>query len=139
MLMYGDALTDLERDAMATMLRHDHPVTTLLRAQLDECRIKGRELTGVGFFTDIVVPQALAVPGLGSMHLNDAVVEIAGLEHGVGFVLFIRDGKLDVLEGFTYDEPWPDKIGNYSVGPAETLTPGDLRALQFAERRMGGS
>jgi hypothetical protein len=133
--MYGDALTELERDVIATMLRHEHPVARLLRAQLDVCHIKSRNLSGVGFFTDIVVPQVLAVSGLDSMHLNDAVLETDTLEHGAGFVLFIRNGMLEMLEGFTYDEPWPDKIGNYSVGPAETLTPEDLRALQFAERR----
>ena len=27
---------------------------------------------------------------------------------GAGFVLFIRSGRLSVLEGFTYGEDWPD-------------------------------
>ncbi len=29
-----------------------------------------------------------------------------GLEHGIGFVLFIEQGKLDMLELFTYEESW---------------------------------
>ena len=50
--MYGDPLTPLERDAVATMLRHAHPVPDVLRAQLEASRIKRRESTGVGFYTE---------------------------------------------------------------------------------------
>jgi hypothetical protein len=64
------------------------------------------------------------------------VAEIAGLERGVSFVLFVRDGMLDFLEGFTFDEPWPDRIDDYSVDSADTLTPNDLHALDAAERRV---
>jgi hypothetical protein len=133
--MYGDPLTQFERDVIATMLRHDHPVADALRAQLDVCRIKRRELTGVGFFTDMVVPQSLAIEGVGHMTLGDALAEIDGLDHGVGFVLFIRDGMLDTLEGFTYDGPWPDELATYSVRSADTLTPADIQALDAAQRR----
>jgi hypothetical protein len=34
-------------------------------------------------------------------------VEFKGLVHGAGFVVFIDQGRLAVLEGFTYDEDWP--------------------------------
>jgi hypothetical protein len=30
--------------------------------------------------------------------------------HGVRFVLFIQDGRLDFLEGFTYGELWPEIV-----------------------------
>lgn len=64
------------------------------------------------------------------------MAEIAGLERGVSFVLFVRDGMLDFLEGFTFDEPWPDRIDDYAVDSADTLTPNDLHALDAAERRV---
>ena len=133
--MYGDPLTPLERDAIAVMLRHDHPVADALRHQLDACRVKHRERTGVGFYTDIVVPEARSVSGIGHLTLGDAVAEIDGLQHGVGFVLFIRDGMLDQLEGYSFDERWPEPVTTYAVHPVETLTPGDVRALRAAERR----
>jgi hypothetical protein len=58
--MYGDPLTPLERGVIAMMMRHDNPVADGLRAQLEVSRTKSRRFTGVGFVTDIVVPQALA-------------------------------------------------------------------------------
>jgi hypothetical protein len=42
--------------------------------------------------------------------ISDVGAEIEGVRHGVGFVLFIQDGRLDCLEGFTYDDPWPDEV-----------------------------
>lgn len=133
--MYGDPLTRLERDAISTILRHDHPIADALRAQLDVCRIKSRRFTGVGFFTDLVVPQALAIEDIGHLHLGDADADIHGVAHGAGFVLFIADGMLAMLERFTYDEPWPDVVGRCTVRPLDHIDPPDLRALDRAKRR----
>ena len=48
-------------------------------------------------------------------HLGGVEATIEGLEHGVGFTLFLTDGWLDNLEGYTYDEPWPDTIETFSL------------------------
>ncbi len=138
--MYGDPLTPLERDVIATLLRHSHPVMDALRAQSAVCRIKSRQRTGVGFDTDIIVPQALAVTGLDPITLTDVHAEIEGLEHGAGFALWIRDGMLDSLEGFTYDGKWPDEVGHYVVRvPASDFQLGttDLQRLGRAMQTPG--
>lgn len=52
------------------------------------------------------------------------------INYGVGFVLFIKKGVLDFLEGYTYgNEKWSDVIGNYSLNyiPGEK---GDLKKLR---------
>jgi hypothetical protein len=80
-----------------------------------------------------VVPQALAVAGLGRLVLSDVAAEIDGAQHGAGFVLFIEDGMLDVLEGFTYDEPWPGRVERFTVGGLEAA---DLKFVAAAYRRI---
>ena len=40
---------------------------------------------------------------------------ISGLRHGAGFVLFVDDGQLAMLEGFSYDGPWPQDIKEFSL------------------------
>lgn len=136
--MYGDPLTPLERDVIATILRHDHPAMEGFRAQLAVCRIKSRLLDGAGFFTDIVVPQALAVPSIDRLTLTGAHAEIDGLEHGAGFALWIQAGMLDCLEGFTYVGPWPSRSDRYIVNvPPSGSTVGafDLENLDAAIER----
>jgi hypothetical protein len=113
--MYGDPLTPLERDAMAALLSPANSVMDGLRAQLAACRTKSREFTGVGFYTRLVVPQGLAVAGIGRLVLSHVDADIEGLPQGAGFVLFVEDGMLELLEGFTYDGLWPDHVGAYTV------------------------
>lgn len=113
--MYGDPLTPLERDAIAALVSRSEPVMDALRDQLAVCRIKSRKFTGVGFFTEIVVPQRLAVAGVGRLVLDGAHAELDGVRYGAGFVLFVEDGMLTTLEGFTYDEPWPERIDGYAL------------------------
>src|ERR1044071_4444144 len=102
-VMAGD-LRPLERDVIATILAPEHLVMRALRGQFDECHVVSRKATGVGFFTTVHVPShvqpAPAAPG--RMHLGDVTATIDGLAHGAGFVLFVQDGVLDMLEGFSY-------------------------------------
>jgi hypothetical protein len=114
-----DELSRLERDVLATILAPKHPVMNALRAQVERCRVRDREVTGVGFWTQLDIP-ADAEPAPvkpGRMSLGDVVASIDGLEHGAGFVLFIEDGVLQMLEGFSYDEPWLDVLAAYVVTP----------------------
>lgn len=110
-------LTGLERAVIACLLAPEHPVTDALRYQADRCRVASREFTGVGFYTTLEVPSDAPAASVrsGRMHLGDVTATIDGLNHGAGFVLWIEDGVLQVLEAFTYDEPWPQEIRGYDV------------------------
>src|SRR5262245_22674397 len=70
--------------------------------------VRQRTMTGVGFFLRFAIQSdAEKIQANGQRTLSCVGAELEGVEHGVGFVLFIQDGKLDFLEGFTYEEPWP--------------------------------
>jgi hypothetical protein len=43
---------------------------------------------------------------------------------GAGFVLFLQDGMLDMLEGFTYDGAWPDRVEAFDVRRLTSPDPG---------------
>jgi len=111
------SLTELERAVLEMLLAGDHPILECLRKQLSLVQVTRREWTGVGFFTDLVIPEsaepAKMLPGRAT--IGDVLAEIAGLDHGAGFVLFIEDGKLDFLEGYSYEEPWSEARSEYSL------------------------
>ena len=77
----------------------------------------GRELTGVGFFTNLAVPASAPRARLGAneIRLSGVLAEMDGLEHGAGFVLYVDHGVLEMLEGYCYDEPWPEHTGAFSL------------------------
>lgn len=130
-------LTAFETEAISTLIAGDHPVLKNLRAQLGVSRVSKREFTGVGFFTTLELPEAtVPAPLAHRIVLGDAVVEMGGLAHGAGIVLFVEGGLLDVLEGFTYDEPWPDEVRNYKITAGGVLhlggAPTDLETIDSA-------
>ena len=93
----------------------------ILRRQLKTVKVSSREMTGVGFYTYFAVASEVErVPSLPSFKLGDVDGTANNLQHGVGFLLYIRDGVLDMLEGYTYDEPWPPELLglklSYSLG-----------------------
>jgi hypothetical protein len=114
----GDAaLTALERAVLERILAGEDARCAALRRQLEACTVRERELTGVGSFTRLHVPPE--VPRLvppASFPIGDLEARIPGLARGAGFVLFVQDGALDLLEAYTYDEPWPPgDIASFSL------------------------
>jgi hypothetical protein len=112
-----ETLTQFEEAALSRLLAGDHPVLEALREQAHGAYVRKRTMTGVGFFTDLgVLPGArrAVLPTMGGC-LSDVVAEVDGLEHGAGVVLFVDDGYLSFLEGYSYDEPWPECIQKFTL------------------------
>jgi hypothetical protein len=116
------------RAVLDKLLAGDHPVLKALRGQADGARLSSRELTGAGFFCVFEV----FGPPLPTSHRNfeigDVNARIEGLSHGAGFVLFVRDGRLNMLEGYSYEEPWPEQVCNFDL-----TYQNDRRSLKFPE------
>jgi hypothetical protein len=104
-------LSNLENQVLQMALSGDDEVLAVLRRQAREVRVSSREMTGVAFFAELAVPpEAPCVAGQPTFKLGDVNGSAFDLKHGLGFLLYIADGKLSALEGYTYDEPWPEEI-----------------------------
>lgn len=97
--------------------------------QANSARLGKRELTGVGFYCTCEIPSEIERLALKTFTIADVNAELNKLSHGAGFVLFIAEGALDVLEGFTYDEPWPEKIQHFAL-----TYQNDPRKLEFCSQ-----
>ncbi len=112
----AEGLNTLEQAVLDHLLKGTHPILEILRTQARNARLAKREQTGVGFFCELEVHSAvLRVRDVESFHIADVSAELDSLEHGIGFVLLVRDGRLDTLEGFTFDEPWPSQIQEFKL------------------------
>jgi hypothetical protein len=124
-----EKLDILEQAVLDKLLAGEHPALAVLRRQATMARVAGRKNTGVGFFCDFEVDES-APTLLGDFQIGDVFGELEGLAHGAGFVLFIRDGQLSMLEGFTFDEPWPQQLRGFKLAyqhePRELLLPEHL-------------
>jgi hypothetical protein len=101
-------MNEIERKALEMLLAGDHPSLAVLREQLALADVAGRRFSGVGFFTELrVPPSARRLDDVPRLIIHDVYAEVSGLEHPVGFLLFITDGVLDTLECFIHDDQWP--------------------------------
>jgi hypothetical protein len=110
-----EGLTSLEQAVLDKLLAGDDSTLVALRAQAKRARLRSRENTGVGFFAVFEVPPDTARLVPPTLRVGDVNATVKGLSHGAGFVLFIKDGHLDRLEGYTYDEPWPVAIDSFQL------------------------
>jgi hypothetical protein len=111
------AMLTLLEDAVVDMLldRPGEPYQTI-RQQLSFVTVSRREFTGVGFFTHFVLSSDAPVRrDLPNMELGDVGAEFPGVNRGAGFLLFVRDGIVSMLEGYTYDENWPENMDRFRV------------------------
>ena len=111
-----ETMTGLERAVVNKLVAGKAEVFRVLRQQVSVAQVLKRELSGVGFFTEFSVPpDAPRLPGSPTFRFGDVGAEIKGLQHGAGFLLLIEDGRLKMLEGFSYDEPWPDDVSSFTL------------------------
>lgn len=110
----------LERRVMEMLLAGDDPILSVLREQFQVAHVAERTLTGAGFFVTYLVPPTVPrLEGSTWSYLGHVKADIRGLQHGAGFVLHLRDGAIDYLEGYCYDEPWPTDVDTFSVSYIE--------------------
>ena len=106
-----------EAEVMQRIIEESLPESAILEEQYRCAKIVSREFTGFGFFTKFeVANKNLQIPARSNSHLGRVQAKIEGLEYGAGFVLFVKDGFISLLEGYCYgNEPWPDEITAYTL------------------------
>ena len=117
MLQTMTDVTEMETAALQAIFAETPPMASELQRQLGRAKVTKRENTGGGFFTDIAVPEGEPRLKCSNVLGYATHARVEGLEHGLGFVLFIKDGNLNLLEGFAW-------------GPESTASL-DLRNLSF--------
>ena len=76
-----------------------------LRAQISNISILCRKNTGAGFFTYFSIEKDSA-PQIRSDTRDCCVVaKVNGVENALGFILWLKDGYIDFLEGYTMALP----------------------------------
>lgn len=111
-----EGLNEFEQAVLDKLLAGSHPVLVALRVQAERARLTSREYTGAGFFCSFEVPSdATLLTSQQDFEFGDVDAVVDGLEHGAGFIIFVRGGCLDNLEGYSYEEPWPEEIHTFKL------------------------
>jgi hypothetical protein len=129
-------MTELEKAIMKMLLAGDEDALGALREQVHRASVVNRTFSGCGFFTKFSVPPEVGRVDPPNFEIGDVRLELSGVKLGAGVLLFVRDGLLSMLEGYTYgEEHWPEEVrivaaqyltetplgnGVYSMSPSST-------------------
>lgn len=109
-------LEPLESAVLQKLLDGEHPVLEALRKQVRALSVVERQQTKTGFFVKFSTPQTDPAPtGQKEVRFGDVQATIDGLSHGAGFLLYVDKGFIRMLEGYSYEEPWPDHIVGFAL------------------------
>jgi hypothetical protein len=97
------SLWPIER-AVLEAAAHDYQAAADgLREQLAAAQITDFENTGAGFFSSVNVSED--APRLTEKSpLDAATASVGSIEHGMGFLVFLEDGYVSLIEGYTYGD-----------------------------------
>jgi hypothetical protein len=143
----NNVLSILESEALGLLLAGDLPVLKQLRDQVTHIIAVKRTFTAVGFFVDFELAENIAVlPDELSFAISDVGGQIDGTRYGAVFVLFIKSGRIECLEGATCgDDTWPKEIVHFKLGydhgerDLTRLQEAVQRAMQKGQAKADGS
>lgn len=107
-------ITPFERAIIEHILALERPD---LLVHLPLLGVKKRENTGVGIYVEIEYSDDTRLVDADNLSLGHSVyAEIDGLEGGAGFVLYVDNGRITMLEGFSHSsKPWPAHIEKFRI------------------------
>jgi hypothetical protein len=92
--------TELELAALHSIFSETAELAPGLERQLATATVTERENSGAGFFTRIAVGGDAPAVNSPKVLGHETSARVAGLDDGLGFVLFMEQGRLHLLEGY---------------------------------------
>jgi hypothetical protein len=103
-----ESLSLLERAVLVAIARQITDYTDALTHQLTQAKVVARKNTGTGFYTTLDVSSVDPIHSLSSP-VGDVSATVDHLQHGMGFLLRLKAGRMHELEGYSYaGESTPD-------------------------------
>ena len=99
---------ETEQALLSALLSGDDSILAGLRQQLAVAVPVKRELSGVGVFLTFSLPSDVQLVEPPNLTIDDVVFDLRDREHGGGAILFVRDGRLNMLEAYLDAEEWPE-------------------------------
>jgi len=104
-------LNKLEKLLMQKFLEDESIKIAKINANFNLVDISDRELTGAGFLTQLKNCDELKVSATNrSFKWGKLGAKLNSEKIETGYLIYIENGYIDAIEGYTYGEDWPEEI-----------------------------
>jgi hypothetical protein len=102
-------ILELTATLVPQLLAGDEPQKVVLRQQFAASRIESVEGDGLGFFVALSIPETVPRVEPANIAGADAQIWLVGHEYPMGVVLFVKNGRLALLDFYSEaGDPWTD-------------------------------
>lgn len=101
----------LANQVMTMLLDGNDEVLLMLRKQYKKSAVVSEEYSEVGFYIDYQIDKGLKVSDEynGTFQIGDVDGEVNNINEALGFILYVKNGYLTMLEGYTnIIDSWPE-------------------------------
>src|SRR5205823_2606897 len=96
-------LSPIERTVLEAAAHDYEALADVLREQIAIAQVIDFRNTGAGFFSTVTVsPEAPQLPD--KSPLDAATGSVGNIEHRMGFLVFVKNGYVSLIEGYTYGD-----------------------------------
>ena len=103
-------LNDLEKMVLKKCLESFDVYIKEEKLFFSDIQITERRFTGVGFFTDIEESEKLRIEAKNPPRVWGDFYARLNSTDDTGYLVFIENGYINCIEGYTYEEVWPENI-----------------------------
>lgn len=106
---------ELESAVMDKMLDEHNDLFYQLRRQYQNAKVENREITGQGFMTTFGLPDSICGSIIANGKIDDVKAVFTNSEEVYYFILYVTDGKIDALEGFSTLYEWNTNFSELKI------------------------
>ena len=110
-------LSQFELNVIEVLIQGD-PEEKIIRSQLDGAKVTKRDYTGVGLYTEILVPKNCSRLSKSNRYIEETPkthLEHPELSDGAGAMLWLNEGYVSTLECYTYEGNWPKNESLFNI------------------------
>ena len=102
---------ELEKLVLKSMLDDPELKPVVSAVNFDALTVMERDFTGTGFFTEFERSNGLKLFQDGvSMRWGKVGARLNANKLETGYLVYVDDGYMTTIEGYTYGDEWPDQI-----------------------------
>lgn len=114
-------LTVLERSVLETVFP-SADLAAGFHEQIDAASVAVRTPSGVGFMSKLYVPEECRVAEIAENTIPVVIGTHPELPSGAEFVVQVKDGRINCIEGFCHEGMWPADESKFDIQPGTVNT-----------------
>ncbi len=106
------SLNDIEKTVIEEFLKTKNIEIEDKVGFFEDVKIKDKEMSPVGFHTFLEKSEKLRVSDLDKTYKWGSLGITINRAVETGYLIYVEQGYIDCIEGYTYEEDWPVKISS---------------------------